>query len=71
LIDGLEIILLSIDDLIVSLNTIISSKYLKLFRDEIEKLLMEISIGRDSVVLIFFIQQNWIYFEGIFFSPDI
>ncbi len=63
--------MLSIDELITNLNTIISSKYMKVHRVEIEKLLMEISIGRESVILLFYIQENWIYFEGIFFSPEI
>jgi hypothetical protein len=71
LIEGLENIMLSIDELITNLNTIISSKYMKVHRVEIEKLLMEISIGRESVILLFYIQENWIYFEGIFFSPEI
>jgi dynein heavy chain len=66
-----EEITTNLDDCLVTINTILGSRFVGPIRDEVEKWQHRLVLFQDTMDEWLMVQRNWMYLETIFSAPDI
>ena len=68
---GLEEVFTALEDSMVTMTTILSSRFVAGIRDEVEKVEKNMNVFSDTLDEWLAVQKNWMYLESIFSAPDI
>ena len=68
---GIEEIMTALEDSMVTMSTIMSSRFVKGIREEVEKVEGQLSLFSETLDEWLNVQKNWMYLETIFSAPDI
>ena len=68
---GIEEIMTALEDSMVTMATIMSSRFVKGIRSEVEKVEGQLSLFSETLDEWLSVQKNWMYLESIFSAPDI
>jgi dynein heavy chain len=68
---GVDDIIASLDDSLVTLNTIMSSRFVKAILEEVESWQKKLALFQETLDEWMTCQRNWMYLETIFSAPDI
>ena len=68
---GIEEIMVALEDSMVTMATIMSSRFVKGIRSEVEKVEGQLSLFSETLDEWLSVQKNWMYLESIFSAPDI
>ena len=60
-----------LDETIITMNTIASSKYVGFLKHQVDQWLRRIDLFEKILDQWLYFQQNWLYLESIFTAPDI
>ncbi|KAM9314768.1 dynein axonemal heavy chain 6 [Pholidichthys leucotaenia] len=60
-----------LDDSIISVGTVASSRYAAPIKDRVDKLLQQLTLFNQTLDEWLTCQRNWLYLESIFLAPDI
>ena len=61
----------ALEDSMVTMTTILSSRFVAGIRDEVEKVEKNMNVFSDTLDEWLAVQKNWMYLESIFSAPDI
>ena len=68
---GLEEVFTALEDSMVTMTTILSSRFVAGIRTEVEKVEKNMNVFSDTLDEWLAVQKNWMYLESIFSAPDI
>ena len=68
---GIEEISIALEDSMVTMSTIMSSRFVKGIRETVEKVEAQLSLFGETLDEWLAVQKNWMYLETIFSAPDI
>ena len=68
---GLEEVFTALEDSMVTMTTILSSRFVAGIRDEVEKVEKNMNVFSDTLDEWLAVQKNWMYLEPILSAPDI
>ena len=68
---GIEEIAVALEDSMVTMSTIMSSRFVKGIREIVEKVEAQLSLFGETLDEWLAVQKNWMYLETIFSAPDI
>jgi len=68
---GIEEISIALEDSMVTMSTIMSSRFVKGIRETVEKVEAQLSLFSETLDEWLAVQKNWMYLETIFSAPDI
>jgi len=68
---GIEEISIALEDSMVTMSTIMSSRFVKGIRETVEKVEVQLSLFGETLDEWLAVQKNWMYLETIFSAPDI
>jgi dynein heavy chain len=68
---SVEDITVGLDDSLVTINTILGSRFVGAIRDEVERWRHKLVIFQETLDEWLAVQRNWMYLETIFSAPDI
>ena len=68
---GIEEIMVALEDSMVTMSTIMASRFVKGIRETVEKVEAQLSLFGETLDEWLAVQKNWMYLETIFSAPDI
>ncbi|XP_059179969.1 dynein axonemal heavy chain 6 [Centropristis striata] len=68
---GTDDIQVLLDDGIINVNTVASSRYVAPIKTKVDKLLKQLTLFNQTLDEWLMCQRNWLYLESIFLAPDI
>jgi dynein heavy chain len=68
---GIEEIMVALEDSMVTMSTIMSSRFVKGIRETVEKVEGQLGLFGETLDEWLAVQKNWMYLETIFSAPDI
>jgi len=71
IIGGIDEVIIDLDDSLVTVNTILGSRYVKPIREKVDEWQVKLILFQDSLEEWLTCQKNWMYLESIFSAPDI
>lgn len=68
---GIEDVQVALEDSMVTMTTILSSRFVAGIRNEVEKVEKQLALFSETLDEWLAVQKNWMYLESIFSAPDI
>ncbi|GBG25533.1 Dynein heavy chain 6, axonemal [Hondaea fermentalgiana] len=71
IIGGVDDVIVDLDDSLVTINTILGSRYVKPIRSQVDEWRNKLVLFQETFEEWLLCQRNWMYLESIFSAPDI
>lgn len=71
IIGGVDDVIVDLDDSLVTINTILGSRYVKPIKDQVDDWRNKLVLFQETFEEWLLCQRNWMYLESIFSAPDI